>query len=130
MRMVMARREVGEGVILQADTWGDPKIRLFINDMEANPALPLADFTPATFTGSADKTLTLPTALDYVGSTEVILPCAPVLFVNEATEDPAETVYGALIYDGTLTIAVARFDEPILIGDIGDHIYVTPELWP
>lgn len=109
------------------------KLVLYINDMTPSENSELADFTPATFTGSTPivvEPLTQPEG--YVpgsGDSRIALSPPAGGFRWECTAGTGlpQTVYGYYLTDttGADYLAAQRFTDPIVIANVGDAIEVT-----
>ena len=131
MQARVSLSELGAAVILQAAEWVTPVLRLFMNDVVADPEEELAYFTAPTFTGSAAVAIAAPAVPDPIAGGGLLFPMAPKLFTASAAPAEPETAYGFVIYDtgdANRIIAAGRLPVPVTITAIGDQVYVDPEL--
>jgi hypothetical protein len=106
------------------------KIFLYVNNATPSENSVLADFTPATFTGSGSKLVTAGVQPNgYVPATQdsridLSPPAGGFRWECTATPTPAETCYGYCLTDngGVTLLAAQRFTTPIVIASIGDAI--------
>jgi len=132
MQAIVSRSELATAELLQAGEWITPFLALYVNDVAANPNRPLDEFVLASFAGSAQKAVLAPVVADDIPGPGILFPLLPALFTCTAAPDPLQTVYGFIIYDtgdANRIIAAFKLLEAVVIGAIGDHVYIDPELW-
>lgn len=106
------------------------KMALFINNAQPSENSVLADFTPATFTGSTPITCTPGTQPEgYVPGTgdsaiDISPPVGGFRWETTALTLLPQTVYGYYLTDGAgaVYLAAQKFPTPIVLTGIGDVI--------
>ncbi len=116
-----------------------PKVKLFVNNITPTKGNVVADFTLATFTGSAPKLYE-----DDSNGVPFVDPVSGVLYINSpepaspgwnfiCTTAPAspETIYGFIVTDnaGTVLYGAQRFDSPVIVTSIGDAVDIQSIQW-
>lgn len=99
----------------------DATIRLFIDDISADPNRPIGDFTEPTFTGYAAKDAAVLGESTIEGD-QVILPLDPVGFQASAVLVDSVTCYGWFLKSGAGALqACERFSEPAVFLNDGSY---------
>jgi hypothetical protein len=117
----------GEEAIGDDITGANLTLALFRNDYTPVAGSQLANFTVATFTGYAAKTLTGGAWTSTQGAPTTVV-YAEQTFTSSADQS-VQQIYGYFIHNGTQVLWAERFsDAPYAMQYNGDRILITPSL--